>query len=493
MGDDLELRERVDRFDFDTGALPGYFTEKLAHDNDWELRYAQRVLGEYRRFVMLACTAEHLVVPSVEVDMAWHQHVLDTEQYWGTFCREVLRRPLHHRPDKGGTAGRRLHVDMYRRTLRTYVESFGDHPPPDIWPPAERRFAGGAAPHRIALSDTGSASEHRVRRAGIAVAAAAGLPATVAWADPAGWSHAEIVVVALTAALVAVVASIALRRLLLGRTPGPTDVPTLTDPYEVAVLNTTTQRAVNSAVAALVRDDVLAFDETSLRKKTRGYRLVRTAPMPRSAHPLEQAVYDAVDSAGVGTPLSDVHRRTVPDARRLLNALRERGLLHRGRFGRRLVVTLPIVVVVIAFVILAAAGDEFTIGLLLISAVVLVVTGLGLSAPPPELTAAGLRALDTIRDSRPEYTSVDREDVPNGRELSWVIALTGSPVLRGGSLAVLDEAIMAPAAKGGGGRGVKTAGCGGRQQFGGGGGGGYGGGGGCGGGGGGCGGGCGGG
>jgi hypothetical protein len=40
------------------------------------------VLGEYRRFLFLAMEAGHPVSPSRAVDLAWHQHLLDTRSYW---------------------------------------------------------------------------------------------------------------------------------------------------------------------------------------------------------------------------------------------------------------------------------------------------------------------------------------------------------------------------------------------------------------------------
>ncbi|MFN7741158.1 MAG: glycine-rich domain-containing protein [Cyanobacteriota bacterium] len=60
------------------------------------------MLGEYRRFLFLAMQAGHPVSPSRPVDLAWHQHLLDTRSYWQEFCPRVLGRPLHHTPSRGG-------------------------------------------------------------------------------------------------------------------------------------------------------------------------------------------------------------------------------------------------------------------------------------------------------------------------------------------------------------------------------------------------------
>jgi hypothetical protein len=82
-----------------------------------------------------------------------------------------------------------------------------------------------------------------------------------------------------------------------------------------------------------------------------------------------------------------------------------------------------------------------------------------------QLTALGDDALVAAQASHPPMSLVELEDVADGRELSWIIALQGAAVLKSGSLSVLYDAIMAPASKGGGGQGVKTAGCGGGVQF----------------------------
>lgn len=141
MGDELELWRRITDFDFDGDARPGYFAEKLACEQGWSRSFAKRVIDEYRRYVYLACTANHVVVPSDQVDMAWHQHLLDTEQYWGAFCATVVNRPLHHRPNKGGLASQADHLELYEQTLCAYAAAFGQQPPTDIWQPATRGFS----------------------------------------------------------------------------------------------------------------------------------------------------------------------------------------------------------------------------------------------------------------------------------------------------------------------------------------------------------------
>ena len=463
------MRRRVERFDLDVDAYPGYFVEVLARENDWTHGFAERVVVEYRRYAFLACTAEHVVVPSEEVDMAWHQHLLDTEQYWGHFCREVLNRPLHHRPNKGGSNGQSEHLELYRRTLQTYATTFGSEPPGDVWPPPERRFGSDPSRRRNTILDIGI--RRRAHVIGVTVALALALPATVAWAVPAtgvpaalglgdlGWSDATASIVLAVASVIAVLASYGLRRALLG-SASPTTADVMghrVDVYDAAVLNTDTKVAVNVSVAALVHDEA---PESSRPK----YRLVRTGRLPIHAHPLERATYEAVPAAR-SISFAEVHARVRPEALRILEALRERQLLRDPNpyVGRRVAVVLPILVVVVGLTALSTAGSV-TAGFILLGAIVLVIAALVLSVAPSQLTDLGRSALDAADQEHPAVFPVYDEDVADGRTLSWIIALQGTPVLRGATLSAIRAAINASADEGGGGQGVRRAGCGGGRQ-----------------------------
>ena len=73
------------------------FAAQLARDNRWTEEFSERVIREYKRFMLLAVVAGHPVTPSDQVDQAWHLHLTYTRSYWGEFCEGVLRTPVHHR------------------------------------------------------------------------------------------------------------------------------------------------------------------------------------------------------------------------------------------------------------------------------------------------------------------------------------------------------------------------------------------------------------
>lgn len=147
------LWKEIEDFDFGLSESSLTFADRLARENGWDARYAEQVIEEYRRFCFLAMTAGHPVTPSEQVDQAWHLHLLYTENYWTEFCGQVLGRPFHHGPTRGGPGeGSKFH-DWYRATLDSYERVFGEAPPPAIWPDPEARFQDA---HRFRRINTAS-------------------------------------------------------------------------------------------------------------------------------------------------------------------------------------------------------------------------------------------------------------------------------------------------------------------------------------------------
>ena len=143
------LWEAICRFPIDDPAARLPFSGRLARDNGWSPGFARRVVEEYRRFLFLAVEAGHPVTPSDEVDQAWHLHLVYTESYWNGLCAEVLGRPLHHGPTRGGPSEGSKYRDWYAQTLASYRRLFGSPPPADIWRDPEARFASAAHFRRV--------------------------------------------------------------------------------------------------------------------------------------------------------------------------------------------------------------------------------------------------------------------------------------------------------------------------------------------------------
>ncbi len=106
----------------------------------WDFPLTRRIAAEYRRFWILCLeNPEEAVVPSNLVDDFWHLHILDTQKY-AEDCAQFLGFFLHHFPYFGmrGEKDAQNLADSWARTKLLYKQTFGESPPPDLWPHANR-------------------------------------------------------------------------------------------------------------------------------------------------------------------------------------------------------------------------------------------------------------------------------------------------------------------------------------------------------------------
>jgi hypothetical protein len=147
------VRELIETFEIDRGPAELSFEKRLARENRWTISFAHRAIIEYRRFLILAVEAGHAVTPSDQVDQVWHLHLTYTRSYWDDLCGEILGRPLHHGPTRGGSAEKRRYHDQYEETRLSYRRLFGESPPEDIWPPSALRFGRDLHFRRVNLQE----------------------------------------------------------------------------------------------------------------------------------------------------------------------------------------------------------------------------------------------------------------------------------------------------------------------------------------------------
>jgi hypothetical protein len=121
------------------------FEAALASRQGWPVRFAERVTGEYRRFLYLAATAGVEVTPSKAIDEAWHLH-LGLPHYRDVLCDRILGSPLEHRQATGEPEDEERCRVQYEETLALYERVFGGPPPTDVWPSPGSREEEEAAP-----------------------------------------------------------------------------------------------------------------------------------------------------------------------------------------------------------------------------------------------------------------------------------------------------------------------------------------------------------
>lgn len=139
--DEKQLWDRIAQFQFDEENVHFSFSDRLARENNWSVKFAKTVIEEYKKFIFLCCISPTSVTPSDQVDQVWHLHLTYTKSYWKDFCQNTLRREIHHNPTKGGKQEGEKFDDFYTQTKDTYRRIFNVEPPLSIWPDNQNRFS----------------------------------------------------------------------------------------------------------------------------------------------------------------------------------------------------------------------------------------------------------------------------------------------------------------------------------------------------------------
>ena len=180
-GTEQTLWNDIASFSVDEGDEALTFARRLARENGWTEAYATRAIEEYKRFMFLAVVAGHPVTPSDQVDQVWHLHLTYTQSYWDRFCGQVLNKPIHHGPTKGGPEEAEKFDRWYQNTLESYTRFFDQEPPADIWPDASIRFGEDLHFERVNTKRHWVVRKSLFRAAVIAISLAALVVASSIW------------------------------------------------------------------------------------------------------------------------------------------------------------------------------------------------------------------------------------------------------------------------------------------------------------------------
>jgi uncharacterized protein (TIGR04222 family) len=285
-----EVVARIQASNLDDAEAQDPFSKRLARENGWPELHALRVIKEYKRFLALAMTCGPLASPSDAVDQAWHLHLQYSASY-RRFCRDVLGQQLDHGPSSGGADQLAMYQRAYARTLECYAQLFGESPPTDIWPAPSERFGQGHAV-RIARH------EHWIiPKPGFVQVMERSLPPKLR--GPRGVALVMLTALALTASLSAdlsgsaylfgyfalwitcLLAAFGARNWTRGDEQGE---PPRLEPYELLQLASGSLGAVDGAVARLIAEGAVEFDQTRQLLRICG-------PLPATAAALECTVY----------------------------------------------------------------------------------------------------------------------------------------------------------------------------------------------------------
>jgi uncharacterized protein (TIGR04222 family) len=432
--DSLGLEARIEAFELDEHDAVDTFSRRLARENGWSEPYTRRVVQEYKRFLTLAVTTDHVVTPSEQIDQAWHLHVLHAARY-RRFCNEVLGRRLDHSPSDGSSEERLNFVRAYEQTLSSYERRFGERPPIDIWPDAQRRFGVDLAVRRVNTHQHWvlkkprawlwlAAWLRRPRREHGTVALVTCVLAALACGCSASLSSEARAPEYLRGFLLLWLITTAVAYLLKKLQPAApsSPLPTL-EPYELAQLAGGPGMALDSAITSLLARGVLELDSE------RGV-LIAKRPAPNTAPRLEHDVYEEVARSGellVGRLRRQASRLTQTLAGHLI----EQGLIsvHPARLPLVVGLAAPVAGV---FGILGRLGSHEPVALLIVLTVVATVVALGLFFSRRGRTQRGEAVLAAAREAHEALR--DRENAATLAEngsLPIVFALFGTSAIAG--------------------------------------------------------------
>ena len=97
---------------------------------NWSLNKAETLEVWYRRFLYLSSIyKDKVIVPSKDIDMFWHTHILDTQKYM-LDCENLFGRYIHHFPYFGmrGEKDRNQLKKSFHETEELFLLHFSESP-----------------------------------------------------------------------------------------------------------------------------------------------------------------------------------------------------------------------------------------------------------------------------------------------------------------------------------------------------------------------------
>jgi len=416
------------------------FTRRLAREQGWSLTQARAAIDEYRRFCFLACVNDVQVTPSAEVDEVWHLHLIHSHDYWRRFCPQVLGMDLHHGPTRGGSLEARRHRDQYAQTLALYEQWFGA-PPEPWWPGTRQRFASRTQLIRVDQQRNwivrkpdwrgALAASLTLVAASLATREALALPA-----NPLDWDGSSFLQLYLLLSVVAIIGAVWLRRVTRDSGPARGARP---GPFELAYLAGGADRCTDAAIAQMLADGALRWDEAGKKLLSTGAPLDQKPPL--------DAVARCV--AADGSPQTVLRRAAVALAP-LQKSLQASGLLLDDASAWRVrgYSALPLLLLIGfgATKMMIGLGRGKPIGFLVLLTILLSLVAIGFVLTRPTRTRAGDQALAEARHKHGRALRA-----PRNQELGLAVALLGTAALSGTAYAAYHNVRTPPSSSDSGG------------------------------------------
>ena len=427
-----DMYRQIQEFQLDDPQSKLRFSDRLAREQGWSIGYTRSVIEEYRRFLVLSVVAGHTVTPSDKVDQVWHFHLTYTESYWNQLCANVLKRPLHHGPTKGGAKEGEKYRTLYEQTLASYRRVFEQEPPADIWPPADIRFGEDLCFQRVNTYRNWVIPKprwllggwNRMRRR--SVAACCAVPVVMGVSNPLDWRGPDFLLLFATIFLAGLAVALLLRytlRLEWGDGDMSADGQ-IADPYEIAFLAGGKQRVIQTATATLLQSGVLSTSRQGPRTV-----FVAAQPLPAHAHEVESAVHAALIAADGEARGADFQKHVGATVSNIEQRLADRGLVETNRSfaaarWSSLIVMAPVLLLGVAKLFVGISRER-PVGFLVIGLFAVGAVMAWLVCSKPRCTRAGKAMWRKMVEDRNVGRAPDKEPAGLDGQLAANVALLG--------------------------------------------------------------------
>lgn len=118
-----KIFEKLDSLDF---SIVKYKLTKAGYKK----KTIPRMIKEYFRYISICASSKKRMAPSFLVDEVWHPSILNTKQYFQ--ISKIAGRYLHHVPNDGSKAARKIDQEAFWNTVQEYHDNFGE-PDLEVW------------------------------------------------------------------------------------------------------------------------------------------------------------------------------------------------------------------------------------------------------------------------------------------------------------------------------------------------------------------------
>lgn len=104
-----------------------YLEERLIDREKWSQEAAKEAVRRYKNFLILLLKyPQETLAPALDIDEAWHNHILFTREY-SDDCQKIFSGYLHHSPSRNsGPEEKQKMEDAQLRTSDLYIQEFNE-------------------------------------------------------------------------------------------------------------------------------------------------------------------------------------------------------------------------------------------------------------------------------------------------------------------------------------------------------------------------------